>query len=59
VKILRVPSLEPVAQMRLFGCAHWLDWTPDCRHIVTLNWNKTVYVLRVTELLEELPTPNQ
>ena len=58
VKILRVPSLEPVAQMRLFGCAHWLDWTPDCRHIVTLNWNKTVYVLRVTELLEELQTPN-
>jgi formylglycine-generating enzyme required for sulfatase activity len=32
------------------GIVHWVDWAPDGRHLVTLNGNRTVYVLRLNQL---------
>jgi hypothetical protein len=51
VGVLEVPSFKPVWQWKTPGPVWWLDWAADGRHLVTLNGNHTVYVLRLNQLV--------
>lgn len=51
VGVMNVSTLKSVYQWTSPGQIDWVDWAPDGRHIVTHNGNKTVYVLRLGDIV--------
>ncbi len=52
VGVLDAKTLKPVYEWKTAaGMVHWVDWAPDGRHLVTLNGNKTFYVLRLNQFV--------
>lgn len=47
VGVLDAKTLAPLYEWKSPGFVDWLDFAPDARHLITLNGNHTVYVLRL------------
>lgn len=47
VGVLDAKTLAPLYEWKSPGFVEWLDFAPDARHLITLNGNHTVYVLRL------------
>lgn len=47
VGVLDAKTLAPLYEWKSPGPVEWLDFAPDGRHLITLNGNHTVYVLRL------------
>lgn len=47
VGVLDAKTLAPLYEWQSPGNIDWLDFAPDARHLITLNGNHTVYVLRL------------
>ena len=47
VGVLDAKTLAPLYEWKSPGNIDWLDFAPDARHLITLNGNHTVYVLRL------------
>ncbi len=47
VGVLDAKTLAPLYEWKSPGNIDWLDFAPDARHLITLNGNHTIYVLRL------------
>ncbi|MCB9940026.1 MAG: protein kinase [Planctomycetaceae bacterium] len=50
VIVLEVATLKTVWKWDAPGDIEWIEWAEDGRHLITLNGNKTAYVLRLSQL---------
>lgn len=47
VGVLDAKTLAPLYEWKSPVIIEWLDFAPDARHLITLNGNHTIYVLRL------------
>lgn len=52
IGVLSAKTLKPIYEWKTPGPVHWVGWAPDGRHLVTLNGNRTAYVLRLNDLAQ-------